>query len=446
MKDIVVIGAGPGGLAAAYEAGRLGASVTLVESEHIGGRATWHSLLPSKAWLTAADHVAGRAAIARMGVPTTDESVDTSKLIAHIAALKTAVTSRYQARLDRYQVRVIEGSAALENANQVRVETGNGNHTLDADAIIIATGSGPIFLPNVKPDAKRIIAPRLMSRFTQLPSSMIMIGAGVTGMEFAYMFTMLGVAVTVVTDLPTILPRTDADIKSVLQDSLVGHGMKVITSSPVEAAVADDHGVTVTLRNGNTLQADMAFIAIGRRPHLDGLNLEAVGLELIQVNGYGQTAVPSVYAVGDVAGPPMTANKAMAQGYVAARHVMEVPVEPFRTERVIEAVYTEPQIAQVGLTEAEAHTNGLAVSVIRRSYADSLKAHLIGATEGLLKLIVDPGRGSLLGAAAVGSHAVDVLTPLALESECHDLTGVFAGHPTLSELPFDALRDNPGVD
>lgn len=448
MAQIVVIGGGPAGIVAATEAARQGAHVTLVEREHVGGRATWHSLLPSKVWLTAADRLGARHADAALGIHGETGTVDIASVTRRIATLSQTTGERYHAQLAAAGVTVLHGEATFEDATHVRVASGESTTTLAADAIIVATGSGPRFLPEVKPDGKRIIAPRLMGKLGTVPASMIMLGAGVTGAEFAYMFQRLGAQITWVTDLPEILPLSDPDIKGHLADAFTAQGMTILTSSPVAAAQADDAGVTVTLQDGRTLRAEMAFIAIGRVPHTQGLNLEAAGLPTTQpgiaVNAFGQSAVPSVYAVGDVANPPMTANKAMAQAYIAARHAAGAPVNGYRAEAVVEAVYTEPQIAQVGLTEKVAASQGRSVRVVRRAYADNLKAHLAGHAEGFLKLVIDASSGQVVGGAAVGAHAADILAPLAValtqRVTTAELAHIFAGHPTLSELLFDAVR------
>jgi len=448
MRKLVIIGGGPAGIAAAAEAGRLGAQVTIIEGEHLGGRAVWHSLLPSKVWLAAADRLGSYGHDALLGLHPAVQRIDFGALTARIAALSATTRDRHRAELDGLDVRVQHGAASLVDAHRVRVKDGDGERVLEADAVILATGSGPRLLPQVKPDGKRILAPRLMSHQTAIPGSTIVLGAGVTGAEYAYLFSQLGAAVTWVTDLPEILPVSDSDISGHLASTLAGRGVTILTDSPVESAIADESGVTVTLRDGRTLRAEGAFIALGRIPHTAGLNLEAAGLAVgpagIAVDGFGQTAVPGLYAVGDVTGPPMTANKGMAQGLIAARHALGAPVAPYRAEAVVEAIYTEPQIAQVGLTEKAAAAAGQTVIAVRRDYAANLKAHLTGETGGFVKLVIDPATGNVRGAAAVGSHAADVIAVVAAllprSPTLDDLKPVFAGHPTLSELVFDLAR------
>ncbi|MBN2303379.1 MAG: NAD(P)/FAD-dependent oxidoreductase [Anaerolineae bacterium] len=447
MTNLVIIGAGPAGITAALEAARLGADVTLIEREYVGGRANWHSLLPSKVWLSAADRLSWRHEDVGFGLPTSPELVDYRALTAHIAVLSKRMGRRYYEQLEAVGVTIRVGAASFVDPRHILVQTDLDEHTLPADVVIIATGSGPIFLPQVKPDGQRIIAPRLMGKFTQLPKSMAVIGAGATGAEFAYLFCRLGARVEWITDLPEILPRSDADIKGKLAGILAAQGVTIHTNSPVSAAENTGEAVTITLADGRTLETAMAFLAIGRHPSTDGLNLEAVGLDGsggLAVDAFGQTAAAGIYAAGDITGPPMTANKGIAQGYIAARHALGAAVKAYRADTVVEAVYTAPQIAQVGLTEADAAAQSRPVRVIRRDYGDNLKAHLEGEPGGFLKLLVDPDSEAILGGAAVGAHAADVIAPVAV-ALAHDLTladlrPVYAGYPTFGELAFDAAR------
>ncbi len=448
MRHVVIIGGGPAGIAAATEAARFGAQVTLVERDHLGGRATWHSLLPSKAWLSAADRVAGRANAEALGLIQDVPNYDFPALLSHIATLKRMRDQQYRQRLLDAGVRLVVGTASFEDAQTIRVTCEDGGETLHADRVIIATGSGPIMLPNVSPDGQRILAPRVMSKLSVIPDTLIVIGAGVTGSEFAYMFNMLGADVTLVTDIDELLPRSDPDISAALEKAFRARGMTIYYNSPVSSAEVHAGGVNVLLENGTTHRAEMVFIAIGRRPYYAGLNLENAGLEPspdgLAVDGFGRTQVENIYAAGDVTGVPMIANKGMAQGHIAGRHAVDAEVGPYNAATVIEAVYTNPEVAQIGMTETTAHAQGRSVKVVKRYYNDNLKAHLLGGATGMLKLVVNPDTGGLLGGAAVGIGAVDALTPLAValqqRARASDLAGLFAGHPTLGELLFEAAR------
>ncbi|MCS6949841.1 MAG: FAD-dependent oxidoreductase, partial [bacterium] len=269
-----------------------------------------------------------------------------------------------------------------------------------------------------------------------------------TGSEFAYLFRVLGARVTVVTDMPRLLPRADEAVSQALEHAFRQMGIEVLLSSPVESVTAGDGGVQVLLRDGRSLEGTHAFVAIGRRSDLSRLNLEAAGLpssaQGIPLNEYLQSPVPHLYAVGDAAGPPFTLNRGWAQAYVAVRHALGVPVPPFRPELVVEAVYTQPQVAQVGITEAQARKQGLRVRVLQAQYAHNLKAQLLGETEGFVKVVVEEDTGRLLGGAAIGAHAADVLAPLAtamaLGGTVEALASLYPAHPTLVELLHEAAR------
>jgi dihydrolipoamide dehydrogenase len=446
-RRFVVIGGGAVGVSAALEAARLGAEVTLISDGEIGGRATWDSLVPSKVLLAAADTILEARHAPYRGVPVTVADVQVSDLMERIRQRTHEWGTAQKASLEKAGVRVVYGVASFIDAHTVRVQTPQGDERqIRFDVALIATGSVPIFPPSMKPDGKRILAPRFMSSLASLPEWLIMVGGGVTGSEFAYLFRMLGSEVTVVTDMPRLLPRADEEVSQALEHAFEQMGIRVMFSSPVESVMATPGEVRVQLSDGSVLEATHAFIAIGRRPDLSRLNLEAVGLQPtpqgVPVNEYLQSQVPHLYIAGDAAGAPFTVNRGWAQARVAVRHALGVPVEPFRADLVVEAVYTQPQVAQVGLTEAQTREQGLKVKVLRARYADNLKAQLLGEREGFVKLVVDEATGQLLGGSAVGSHAADVLAPLAvamaLGGTLESLASVYPAHPTLVELLTEA--------
>jgi len=447
---VAIIGAGPAGVTAAQAVANAGARATLIGAELPGGRAGWHSLLPSKVLLTAADSLGLAERFQMLGLAGDGGSPDIETMTRRIRALSQAWSEAQMADLSRRGVQFLAGTATFVSDHRLRVTLPEGSPTeLEADAVIVASGSVPIFPPNLKPDGNQIIAPRFVGKLERLPATLAMVGGGVTGTEFVYAFNRLGVAVTWLVDEFGVLPPFDRETVAVLVRALEARGVVRHEGVAADSAVADSNGVTVTLRDGRSFSAEMGFIAIGRRPDVAGLNLEAAGLAVdprqgIQVDGYGRTAVPHIYAAGDVTGLPMTANKAMAQGWVAGRHAAGAPVDPYQPETIVEATYTDPQVAQVGLREDAARERGHQIRVLRLGYEAGLKAALLEEAEGFVKLVVDAGDGLLLGASAVGAHAADVLAPLALGirlgARLSDLTALFPAHPGLTELAFDAAR------
>ena len=446
---IVVIGAGPAGVAAALEAAALGGDVTLIHAEPIGGRATWHSLIPSKVYLSAADRMEEAEHQAVLGLTGATP-------VPSLAAMKDRITREAQAwsqrqtrQLAEAGVIVVAGKAKLTGPSQVVVEReGAGDQILSFENVIIASGSVPIFLPDIKPDGRRILAPRLAGKLAEWPEHLIMIGGGVTGAEFVYFFSRMGFRVTLVTDQPAILPRIDAELVAGLEQSLVARGVAILKSAPVAAVHADDKSVRVTLQDGRRLDGSHAFIAIGRRPDVADLGLASAGIEHngrgVVIDAFCRTRCPSVYAAGDAAGPPYVANRALAQARVAARQALGAGSDPFRPDAVVEAIYTSPQLATVGLSEMQAAAERIDIIVRRISYVDALKPRLIGTTEGVVKIVVAAENNRILGAGAFGSHAADVLTPVALAIAkglgLEDLAELFPAYPSVSELAFIPAR------
>ncbi|GIV20416.1 MAG: pyridine nucleotide-disulfide oxidoreductase [Armatimonadota bacterium] len=447
-RRLLVLGGGSVGVHAAAEAAKRGAEVTLVSEGEIGGRTTWDSLVPSKVLLTAADTLLDACYAPHRGVKVAAEGADLADLMERIRQRTHQWGEMQQQALQRAGVQIIHGVASFVSPHTVKVQTEEGEQEVSFDIALIATGSVPIFPPSMKPDGKRILAPRFMSSLQTLPEHLLMVGGGVTGSEFAYLFRVLGAKVTVLTDMPRLLPRAEEEVSRALEHAFRQMGIEVWLSSPAESVAANDGGVQVRLADGRTLEGSHAFIAIGRRADLSRLNLEAAGIpstpQGIPVNEYLQSPVAHIYAAGDAAGPPFTLNRGWAQAQVAARHALGVSTPPFRPELVVEAVYTQPQVAQVGMTETQTLQQGLSVRSLYADYASNLKAQLLGEAEGFVKLVVEEHTGRLLGGSAIGPHAADVLAPLAtamtLGGTVETLASLYPAHPTLVELLYEAAR------
>lgn len=446
---IAVIGGGPAGVAAALEAAMGGGEVTLIHAEPIGGRATWHSLVPSKVYLSAADALENAGHQAALGLDGAAPEPSLAAMRERIAAEARAWAEHQRRQLVRAGVDIVAGTAMLTGPGACAVaREGGEKETLAFDRAIVATGSVPMFPPGIKPDGQRIIAPRLAGKLAEWPEHLIMIGGGVTGAEFAYFFAQMGRRVSWLTDRPAMLPRMDADLASALAQSLVTRGVEILTSAPVAAAHADADGVRVKLRDGRSIEGSHAFIAVGRRPDIADLGLAACGIDVggdrVVVDGFCRTACATVYLIGDAAGAPFVANRALAQARVAARNAVGASTRPFRPDTVVEATYTAPQLACVGISETAAAAEEIEITVRRMDFADALKPRLAGAREGFVKLIVSSADGRLLGAGAFGHHAAEILTPLTLAIAegliLEDLADVFPAYPTFSELPFSAAR------
>lgn len=444
-NHVVIIGGGPAGIEAARAAAQAGGKVTIVSEGPVGGRAGWHSLLPSKVWLTAADTLGLLSEAASIGLSIEgDPQPSAAGILKRIKQVADIWNSEQMGLLNALQVTVLTGSASFESENRLAVKNSDGEITarLEADAFIIATGSVPFFPPELKPDGKRVIAPRFASHLEALPADIVVIGAGPTGSEFVYLFNRLGVKVTWIVDQYGVLPAFAPLAGRFLAETLVKRGVNLVADQLAVRIEYQDDGVVVETSTGDCYRAAMAFVAIGRFPDLSRLSLDNASLPLeprtaVPVDEFGRTKVKSIYAVGDAAGAPMIANRAMAQAWVAGRHAVGADVPSFRAETVIYATYTEPQVAQVGLV------SGKGVYTLRLPFHVNLKAHLLLEPEGFVELAYFDDR-RVAGGVAVGVHAADVLAPVALAvqqaASIDDLTSLYGAHPTLSELAFTAAR------
>jgi dihydrolipoamide dehydrogenase len=442
-KKIVILGGGPAGIEAARAAVSAGARVTLVTDSPVGGRSGWSSLLPSKVWLTTGDTFGLMSEAEKLGLTAEGGKPNPGAVLARIKAVKETWNSRQLALLTTAGVEIITGVGAFTTGREVTVKNSAGDEIayLRSDAVIIAGGSVPVFPPALRPDGKRVIAPRMASNLDWLPQSVVVIGGGPTGTETVYLFNRLGAKVTWVVNPSGVLPHFAREAGQFVAEVFTRRGVQLVWNSTAERIDRAEDGVTVVLTDGAAYPAEMAFVAIGRAPDVSRLNLEVTGAMMNgnapQVDALGRTSVPGIYAVGDVTGAPMLANRAMAQAWVAGKHAAGAEVTAFREETVIHAIYSEPQVAQVGRVEG----NGL--RQVRLEFADGLKQHLLSEGDGFVTLALNSAR-QVTGGVAVGPHAADVLAPVAVAIQMNatvdDLAPIFAAHPTLSELPFAAAR------
>ncbi len=441
-RKIIIIGGGPAGIEAAKAAAKAGSRVTLISEGPVGGRAGWHSLLPSKVWLTAADTAGLLAESPTM--PRESGRPSASAIVTQIQAVKESWNSQQAEALKSLGIEIINGMASFEAANRVLVKTEAGDEVahVQGDSVIVATGSAPFFPPKLKPDGKRVLAPRFASKLDPLPKSVVVIGAGATGCEFTYLFNRLEVDVTWVVDPYGILPAFAPSAGQLLGQILENRGVKTVRDQFADKIEQTGAGVEVVTSTRERYQAETAFVAIGRKPDLTRLDLEAAGLpvEVGQsppVDDFGRTAVPGLYLVGDAAGAPMVANRAMAQARIAGLHAAGAGPAPFRPDTVIAAIYTEPQVAQVGAVAGEG------IETVEIPFDAALKTHLLPEPEGLVQLAYNHEQ-RVVGGLAIGPHAADVLAPIALAiqlaASVDDLASLYGGHPTVSELAFMAAR------
>jgi pyruvate/2-oxoglutarate dehydrogenase complex dihydrolipoamide dehydrogenase (E3) component len=452
---IVVIGGGPAGVVAACEAARTGAAVTLVHDTPVGGRAVHASMLPSKVFLHAAD---ARRARGTSGLASDEELAG---IRAEIERVATERAARMRSALEGAGVRSVGGVARFASARGVSVASeGKPAREHPFDRAIIAAGSVPRFPAGflgdrAMPDGTHVLAPRFVRALGALPKTMLVIGGGVTGAEYAHAFMSLGVEVTWILDELGILPRFDRDLSDSFGDVIMERGVKIVHGKRVLSVVHDpQQGVLAKLDGGRTYAAERAFVAIGRGADTSRLGLAEVGVEMradgsIVVDGFGRSSAAGIYAAGDAIGGVATQNRSEASAWIAARHATGQPVEARRDETFVEAVYTSPEIARVGLSPRETAARGAPFDLRTLDFGASLRGVLDGVgrdlhARGVIRVACEPDGGRLLGATAIGPRAAEALAPIAVAlrfgATANDLASVFLASPTTGEVATAALR------
>lgn len=454
--DVTVIGGGPGGYVAAIRAAQLGMTVGVVERERLGGICLNWGCIPSKALLRSAELYALFKKSEEFGISHKDLKFDFGKIIQRSRDVSDRITKGVEYLMKKNKIDVLAGTAKLTGKNSVEVSS-NGKMTdrIKSKAIIVATGGRPRSIPGVEIDRKKILTSTEAMTLKQQPKSMIVIGGGAIGIEFAYFYNTLGTKVTVIEMLPSILPLEDREMTKIVQSSLKKGGIEILTDTKVEGVkVGNEVEVTVSSSDGKkTIKGEVALMAIGVQGNSESLGLESLGVQteksFIKVNEFGQTNVPGIYAIGDVSGPPLLAHVASHAGIVAAEHIAGKAKHGIDRKVFPSCTYCQPQVASVGMTEEAAVAAGHRIKIGKFPFRPLGKALAIGETEGQVKLIFDEKYGELLGAHIVGSEATEMIAELvtakALETTYEELWRTMHAHPTLAEAVMEAAGNAYGV-
>ena len=445
--DVVVIGAGPGGYPAAIRAAQLGASVAVVEKEVLGGTCLNWGCIPTKLLLAGSDLYATMRHAESFGIRAKSLGIDYPAMISRKDQVVAKLNSGVEQLLKSNGVRVLRGTGSFAGRGEVDVRDGDRTTRVRAAKTIIATGSTSA-MPKFLPTHPRVVESRQFLDRTELPASVIVLGGGVIGCEFACLLAQLGVKTTIVELLPDILAPLDVDVRRELKRSMeTDLGIHIITGQALQQIEATSRGVSGTAGT-ETLKADLLLAALGRRPVTDGLNLAAVGLEAdqagaIAVNEHAQTRVATIYAIGDVTGGLQLAHRATSMGVTAAEHACGQARA--RVETLIPScIFTAPEIGTVGLSEQEAQAKGIEYRVGKFPFAALGKAMAIGHTGGFLKWVVDAKTDQLIGAHAVGAHATDLIGEAAVairsEQTAEELGRTVHAHPTMAEAWMEAAH------
>jgi dihydrolipoamide dehydrogenase len=445
--DVIVIGAGPGGYPAAIRAAQLGKKTAIIEKEAFGGTCLNWGCIPTKTLIASAERFHQASHSELFGVSAKGVSFDYAKMVARKCEVVTKLTTGIQFLLKSNGVEMVKGTARFEGPNRLSVVQPDGStRWLSATSIIIAAGSDSA-MPGFLPKAKNVVESRGFLDLTTLPKSLLILGGGVIGCEFACMAAALGTKVTIVEMLEDIVMILDKDVRRVLRKRMESLGITILTGAPLTAIESNKTGVT-GLYKEQKLEAELLLVAVGRKPNTAALDLARAGVKvdergMIPVNDQCRTNVSSIFAIGDlVTGSIQLAHAATQQGVVAAEAAAG---HPSRQEKVCPScIFTTPEIGLVGLTEAKAQQLGLKVKTAAFPFAALGKAMAAGETDGFVKWVADPVTGQLLGAQAIGGHATDLISEAALairnELTIDEIGKTIHCHPTLAEAWMEAAH------
>ncbi|MCB0905657.1 MAG: NAD(P)H-quinone dehydrogenase [Nocardioidaceae bacterium] len=455
---VVIVGGGPGGYEAAHVAAQLGAHVTLVDSDGIGGSAVLTDCVPSKTLIATAELMAELGGAAELGIefsdhagdPATQLSVDLGRVNHRVLQLAADQSADIAARLERDGVTVVRGHGRLDGPHRVIATLPDEREEIiEADAILVATGAAPRTLPTAQPDGERILTWEQVYDLSELPSHVVVVGSGVTGAEFASAYLSLGCEVTLVSSRDHVLPGQDTDAAQVLEQVLTRKGMNVLARSRMAGVERRGHEVTVTLTDGRAVTGSHCILALGSIPKTAGMGLEEAGVSLddggfIQVDRVSRTTARGVYAAGDCTGVFMLASVAAMQGRIAMWHFLGDAVAPLDLVKVSANVFTEPEIATVGYSQQQVEAGEIAAETVMLPLSGNARAKMQGLHDGFVKLFCRPGTGIVVGGVVVGPRASELIHPVSLavsESLTADqLAQAFTVYPSMSGSIAEAAR------
>ncbi len=450
----VIIGGGPAGHQAATHAARLGADVVVVERDVIGGAANLWDCIPSKTMIATGGAMSFARRLDGMGLEDVVPEIDRDGLKERIDRISGRLGQGYTSQLQSQGIRIITGSASFTGPSTIAVTTADGKtESLQADAVLVSTGSRPRIPDWVHID-DRILTTRDCYPPKEIPSHLVVVGSGVTGVEFVHMFSSLGSKVTLVVSRQQVLPQKDPEVAAVLEDDFLRRGVSLLKGARATAIERDPAtgGVVVRCDDGRVVNASHAVLAVGSIANSDGLGLESAGVEVdrsgyVIINQHCVTNVDHIYAAGDVSGKLPLASVASMQGRKVAEHVMGLHTRQHRHldyDKAASAIFTEPEIADVGLAEADAFSSGRKIRVTKVPFSSNPKALINNDPRGFIKILSDPLTGVVLGGSIVGRHAAELISVIALAVtaglKVSDVAESMLVHPALSEALAEAAE------
>jgi len=453
--DLIVVGAGPGGYVAAIRGAQLGLRTACIERERPGGICLNWGCIPTKALLKSAEAMRLVQHAADYGVLVEGKiGFDWKKVIDRSRATADKMAKGIESLFRKYKVDHIPGFATFKGRGKLEVQTSSGKKTIEGKNIVLATGARAKFIPGIEPDGDRVITYREAMILPELPKSVVVIGAGAIGVEFADFWNAFGAEVTIVEALPRLVPIEDADVSDALSRAFKKKKITLHTGAKVSGVkVEGEKGkakviTSITTADGKSqsIASDRVLLAIGVRANIEGFGLEGMGVMLdrgfIKVDANYQTTSPGIYAIGDCAGPPMLAHKAMVEGLACVERIAGHTPRGVNYDAIPSCTYCEPEIASIGKTEAQAKEAGIDISVGRFPFSVSGKAVGAGFTDGFVKVITNKARGEIVGMHAIGHGVTDLIAEMSLamtsEATAHDVLASVHPHPTLSEAVMEA--------
>ena len=452
---VVIVGGGPGGYESGLVAAQLGAVVTIVDSDGLGGSAVLTDCVPSKTLIATAELMTEVSGATELGVNLSDRAaagvnVDLARVNARVKQLARDQSDDIARRLEREGVQVIHGRGLLDGPDSVEVTTADGGTaTLTADAVLLATGATPRTVHEARPDGERILTWEQVYDLTELPSHLVVVGSGVTGAEFASAYLALGAEVTLVSSRDRVLPGEDADAAGVLEEVLTRRGMHVLSRSRMASVARNGDAVRVTLTDGRTVDGSHCILALGSVPNTADLGLEEAGIAtdetgFVTVDRVSRTTARGVYAAGDCTGVLMLASVAAMQGRIAMWHFLGDAVGPLDLKTVSSNVFTAPEIATVGWSQEDVDAGEIEARSVMLPLAGNARAKMQGVRDGFVKLFCRPGTGIVVGGVVVAPRASELIHPVSIavaqSLTADQLAQAFTVYPSISGSVAEAAR------
>lgn len=456
MTRIVIIGGGPAGYEAALVAAQHGADVTVIDADGIGGACVLYDCVPSKTYIasTGIRTDMRRAAALGIDLDPAKAGISVPRIHSRVKSLAQAQSSDIRARLQREGVRLLNGVGELwesrRSAHMVKAKLHSGEELdLEADFVLVSTGASPRILPTARPDGERILTWRHVYDLEELPKHLIVVGSGVTGVEFVNAYTEMGVEVTLVTSRDRVLPSEDADAAMVLEESLAERGVNFIKHARADEVKRTEDGVLVHISDGRTITGSHALMTVGSIPNTEKIGLDNVGIEVdpggyIRVDRVSRTSVPGIYAAGDCTGLLPLASVAAMQGRIAMYHALGEGVNPIKLKTVASAIFTRPEIATVGVAQTAIDEGHVPARTVMLPLNTNPRAKMMGLRRGFVKIFCRPQTGVVIGGVVVAPVASELILPLAMAVQNHltvtDLASTFSVYPSLSGSINEAAR------